>query len=114
MLDAMAIRGPRWLIIATLVTMAPDTPGVFELWEDDELVFVGSSRNSTLRIQLVHELLESGSDATRSEEHTSELQSPCNLVCRLWLEKKKRLTNCGGHAPEINCHCGFVAGVHNA
>src|ERR1022692_2951565 len=27
--------------------------------------------------------------AVRSEEHTSELQSPCNLVCRLLLEKKK-------------------------
>src|SRR5256885_3132050 len=30
------------------------------------------------------------SSAQRSEEHTSELQSPCNLVCRLLLEKKKR------------------------
>src|SRR5256885_12737267 len=29
------------------------------------------------------------SSAKRSEEHTSELQSPCNLVCRLLLEKKK-------------------------
>src|SRR6266850_6243694 len=29
----------------------------------------------------------------RSEEHTSELQSPCNLVCRLLLEKKKKV-NC--------------------
>src|SRR5256885_8355309 len=28
----------------------------------------------------------------RSEEHTSELQSPCNLVCRLLLEKKKKAT----------------------
>src|SRR2546426_8050844 len=28
--------------------------------------------------------------AQRSEEHTSELQSPCNLVCRLLLEKKKK------------------------
>src|SRR2546426_8104462 len=28
----------------------------------------------------------------RSEEHTSELQSPCNLVCRLLLEKKKNDT----------------------
>src|SRR5256885_9426321 len=28
-------------------------------------------------------------DPGRSEEHTSELQSPCNLVCRLLLEKKK-------------------------
>src|SRR5256885_888629 len=30
-----------------------------------------------------------GHAQTRSEEHTSELQSPCNLVCRLLLEKKK-------------------------
>src|SRR2546426_8455041 len=29
----------------------------------------------------------------RSEEHTSELQSPCNLVCRLLLEKKKNIYN---------------------
>src|ERR1039457_107752 len=29
----------------------------------------------------------------RSEEHTSELQSPCNLVCRLLLEKKKQTSN---------------------
>src|SRR5688500_19544140 len=32
------------------------------------------------------------SSVWRSEEHTSELQSPCNLVCRLLLEKKKRLS----------------------
>src|SRR2546426_6461462 len=31
----------------------------------------------------------SASGTSRSEEHTSELQSPCNLVCRLLLEKKK-------------------------
>src|SRR2546426_5396182 len=30
------------------------------------------------------------STANRSEEHTSELQSPCNIVCRLLLEKKKK------------------------
>src|SRR5256885_8188466 len=33
-----------------------------------------------------------GNRAIRSEEHTSELQSPCNLVCRLLLEKKKSRT----------------------
>src|SRR2546426_7789222 len=32
-------------------------------------------------------------DGARSEEHTSELQSPCNLVCRLLLEKKKNIRN---------------------
>src|SRR5256885_9363094 len=40
--------------------------------------------------------LDGGGDAVdqlqaRSEEHTSELQSPCNLVCRLLLEKKKKI-----------------------
>src|SRR2546426_5760281 len=33
----------------------------------------------------------------RSEEHTSELQSPCNLVCRLLLEKKKKINNENTH-----------------
>src|SRR3989454_8973463 len=32
-------------------------------------------------------------EVERSEEHTSELQSPCNLVCRLLLEKKKNNQN---------------------
>src|SRR5256885_3842436 len=36
----------------------------------------------------------------RSEEHTSELQSPCNLVCRLLLEKKKQPIS----ATECACH----------
>src|SRR2546426_5664568 len=34
-------------------------------------------------------LIDNGDENDRSEEHTSELQSPCNLVCRLLLEKKK-------------------------
>src|SRR5205807_10415821 len=34
-------------------------------------------------------VLDRRDGALRSEEHTSELQSPCNLVCRLLLEKKK-------------------------
>src|SRR5256885_7094510 len=33
----------------------------------------------------------------RSEEHTSELQSPCNLVCRLLLEKKKQIQTIDNH-----------------
>src|SRR5256885_12197726 len=33
----------------------------------------------------------------RSEEHTSELQSPCNLVCRLLLEKKKKKKDSSSH-----------------
>src|SRR5256885_8523292 len=40
-----------------------------------------------------------GKTVPRSEEHTSELQSPCNLVCRLLLEKKKNNKH----------HCGLRA-----
>src|SRR5688500_16837898 len=36
------------------------------------------------------QLLDDDPVLARSEEHTSELQSPCNLVCRLLLEKKKK------------------------
>src|SRR2546426_6893245 len=35
-------------------------------------------------------IMRGPSETERSEEHTSELQSPCNLVCRLLLEKKKQ------------------------
>src|SRR5256885_11985189 len=36
---------------------------------------------------------QEGPAQARSEDHTSELQSPCNLVCRLLLEKKKKKVN---------------------
>src|SRR5256885_8691174 len=48
------------------------------------------SRNSPSRI-------EERKNNGRSEEHTSELQSPCNLVCRLLLEKKKKNISPPGH-----------------
>src|SRR2546426_3178397 len=44
----------------------------------------------------------------RSEEHTSELQSPCNLVCRLLLEKKKK----NKRATAIAGACVYVDGVN--
>src|SRR5256885_8148570 len=42
--------------------------------------------------------------ARRSEEHTSELQSPCNLVCRLLLEKKKHKVNLEAHSDAERQH----------
>src|SRR6478735_12536742 len=45
----------------------------------------------------------------RSEEHTSELQSPCNLVCRLLLEKKKVTGEYGGAAVALSGWRGRAA-----
>src|SRR5256885_11670003 len=53
---------------------------------------IDEGRITPLLAQLKHnrgELKQPPWTADRSEEHTSELQSPCNLVCRLLLEKKK-------------------------
>src|SRR5256885_17119040 len=48
-------------------------------------------RNMTNSL-FTHEAIRTTLPKARSEEHTSELQSPCNLVCRLLLEKKKKKT----------------------
>jgi hypothetical protein len=61
----MAIRSPKWLVIAALVTLSPDTPGVFELWDGDELLYVGGTgRRETLRSGLERELSVHAAEAT--------------------------------------------------
>src|SRR5256885_8335154 len=53
----------------------------------------------------------------RSEEHTSELQSPCNLVCRLLLEKKKKENHhpvspsCYHPTPSASTLCSATLGL---
>src|SRR5256886_7969763 len=59
----------------------------------------GSGGSNRLDCEADAQLLYRASEAeiaagTRSEEHTSELQSQSNLVCRLLLEKKKKITTC--------------------
>src|SRR5256885_12748897 len=49
-------------------------------------------RNAVRRYESAHRISPGAFGFARSEEHTSELQSPCNLVCRLLLEKKKQTT----------------------
>src|SRR5256885_9498611 len=66
---------------------------------------VGSSEREAELIgwQPEYDLERGLADVVRSEEHTSELQSPCNLVCRLLLEKK---THCDppGASPGSGSH----------
>src|SRR2546426_8963037 len=52
--------------------------------------FVYAHRKALGGVALSKRALRFPETAVRSEEHTSELQSPCNLVCRLLLEKKKK------------------------
>src|ERR1039457_1363517 len=57
----------------------------------------GLGRPGASRLPLLH----------RSEEHTSELQSPCNLVCRLLLENKKKPQRLppSTTSTRLPCHC---------
>src|SRR2546426_9125609 len=60
-------------------------------WHERPRVAVGRDNRpsgKSLADALIDGIVTAG--GTRSEEHTSELQSPCNLVCRLLLEKKKK------------------------
>src|SRR5256885_7341129 len=56
-------------------------------------VFLGQHDRQYLRHEGPEHVLTFAPTRSRSEEHTSELQSPCNLVCRLLLEKKKTRTH---------------------
>src|SRR5256885_6577647 len=53
-------------------------------------------------------------DWARSEEHTSELQSPCNLVCRLLLEKKKKTQSKRPRCYPISINSDFVLPILSA
>src|SRR5256885_12625530 len=66
----------------------------------EDRLAAGKSEHGTLTLAASHQ---------RSEEHTSELQSPCNLVCRLLLEKKKKLkTPPNNRRPTFLCHVRHI------
>src|SRR5688500_19744590 len=53
-------------------------------------------------------------DAIRSEEHTSELQSPCNLVCRLLLAKKNSEIYAAVQSPKVVTSWDLINGTATA
>src|SRR5256885_11919753 len=59
------------------------------IWRSRRTGRAGWRRRRCSRLRTAHVRAGAGGMRQRSEEHTSELQSPCNLVCRLLLEKKK-------------------------
>src|SRR5205807_10097722 len=75
------------------------------IWRE---VSLPSEENGAGRWALDHLFLDSEGVPTlvevkRSEEHTSELQSPCNLVCRLLLEKKKEAYKSTYARTDVSC-----------
>src|SRR2546426_11857968 len=77
---AADLGGPRQVVVQGLGEVAP--AGVVRIG-------VGREVRKAARPEPVE--LDRPQGERRSEEHTSELQSPCNLVCRLLLEKKKKI-----------------------
>src|SRR5205807_3391630 len=75
----LAVRALRRNTLRTALTMLGMIIGVGAVVT---MVALGNGAQNTVE-----------QDVRRSEEHTSELQSPCNLVCRLLLEKKKNKKN---------------------
>src|SRR2546426_6533468 len=60
------------------------------IWSRDELIGEVVVRAAEPLLEEARRDARGAGPQARSEEHTSELQSPCNLVCRLLLEKKKQ------------------------
>src|SRR5256885_11134525 len=84
------IRRPPRSTLFPYTTLFRSAFTATSLVEADNTVFLGVEKATLLWLRAT---------AGRSEEHTSELQSPCNLVCRLLLEKKQqdlcRSVKCG-------------------
>src|SRR2546426_7447774 len=88
----MIRRPPRSTLFPYTTLFRSETPdSVGESWFESYSARARGSRMALRTARHVMKLQRGSLNlALRSEEHTSELQSPCNLVCRLLLEKKKR------------------------
>src|SRR5256885_8105570 len=72
-------------LLHTVVQFLSDTAALI----NEHLALLGLGQFMMQRLQVGCKFTQFLVAVLRSEEHTSELQSPCNLVCRLLLEKKK-------------------------
>src|SRR5258708_14416760 len=82
------IRRPPRSTLFPYTTLFRSSPGHFE--NKEKFAPDESEGGRGIVGHQVHQRRLFGSNAGRSEEHTSELQSPDHLVCRLLLEKKKK------------------------
>src|SRR5256885_9467672 len=83
----MIRRPPRSTLFPYTTLFRSDTSGSFEAGANGADAGIAMAAHPAVGLTYREEYY------ARSEEHTSELQSPCNLVCRLLLEKKKKGKN---------------------
>src|SRR2546426_3755306 len=94
----MIRRPPRSTLFPYTTLFRSGERGGGRLVDDPEHVEAGDLAGILGGLPLA--VIEIGRHGHRSEEHTSELQSPCNLVCRLLLEKKNPCIQ-GGRRGEL-------------
>src|SRR2546422_425168 len=89
--SAAQARGAVQVAEGAADAAVPNLRRACKLWQEVQLPY----ETATARLLLAGAYRTTGhsEDAERSEEHTSELQSRLHLVCRLLLEKKKKLSN---------------------
>src|SRR5256885_9226403 len=87
------IRRPPRSTLFPYTTLFRSKKGTIAVGSDADIVIFDPNEEMTISAKTHHMNVDyscyEGMTVRRSEEHTSELQSPCNLVCRLLLEKKK-------------------------
>src|SRR2546430_9129362 len=98
------IRRPPRSTLFPYTTLFRSEVGAFERWLRS-LSVVATISDLRQRVNALRKLELARTMRQRSEEHTSELQSQSNLVCRLLLEKKKQ-TNCSKlYTPRTTLRC---------
>src|SRR3989454_4968747 len=108
----MIRRPPRSTLFPYTTLFRSPTPSSASPSTADTMTFtVANAGNGTDSMTISENISVAGviTVTGRSEEHTSELQSPCNLVCRLLLEKKKtngppNVRSRDGHTPTVCGH----------
>src|SRR5256885_4529978 len=88
----LMIRRPPRSTLFPYTTLFRSQPAVTLIISIIICIWRGHSAQSANLWHRLFQFMQVNRMRSRSEEHTSELQSPCNLVCRLLLEKKSQVT----------------------
>ena len=100
----MPIASPRYAFTKVMVSGAPSDPGVFALWENDELIYYGHARGESVTIQsCLKEQLKGANGCTRGATHYGwEISANPPLreaeLLREFERAHKRLPRCNGAA----------------